>query len=455
MSEHVTKDYLKASLVQVGQKVYKLVSNPNFKPRTRVNLKRIPTEIGFDENGVPTGGAKWEEFIFERPWVVDRDIPEDVELKQATQNAITAIVQLYNMRRLNVKHEIKKFKLWIAEKALSNNLDSSAVDEGVRIFIEDLEKIPVTALIRVLLLGVAPRRSSMSIGKNITIKKVSKEDLTLEYDISFPPQKSPFPHSIAEIRMDVHNRSELLEHQFAVERLVSILRLFKAWPVYLTSYSINFPSITSFGIISNPSVPLLGVKRNIIEPADEKCLEKLYHVLLPIMSKDIVYKDGKDEISIAYKLYSDALTREKRNDWKLATLVAGLEAIYVSERHHKKYKLKRRAGKLLGYFSETPENVCAILEESYNIRNSVFHGDILETNQVNAIPEYLSLTYEYLRKSILIFLFLIKKEELDKYLIIGYIEDSLKGGDGEKKLIKILESIKSEIRFSFKELGIS
>ena len=126
------------------------------------------------------------------------------------------------------------------------------------------------------------------------------------------------------------DRMDLLEHQFAAERLVSFLRLFRFWPVYLTSYSIIFQTITPFGTVSDPSVPMLGVKGNIIEPGDEGCLEKLYQILLLMLPRNIVYRSGNDPVSIAYKLYSNALTGEEGSDWKIATAVAGLDALYIS-----------------------------------------------------------------------------------------------------------------------------
>jgi len=118
-------------------------------------------------------------------------------------------------------------------------------------------------------------------------------DLTLEYDVTFSPPKEPIPHSIAEIRMDVYDRSNLLEDQYAAERLVSILILFKAWPVYWTSYSIIFPTITPFCTVHTFPYPELGIKTKVIEPSDEECLDKLYQALLQILPKEMIYKSGK------------------------------------------------------------------------------------------------------------------------------------------------------------------
>jgi len=75
---------------------------------------------------------------------------------------------------------------------------------------------------------------------------------------------------------------------------------------------------------------MLGVKGNIIEPGDEGCLEKLYQILLLMLPRNIVYRSGNDPVSIAYKLYSNALTGEEGSDWKIATAVAGLDALYIS-----------------------------------------------------------------------------------------------------------------------------
>lgn len=450
-----TSDSLKCHLIRVARKIHDIVSDPNFKPRIEVYLRRTVEEIGVDKDGVPTGGAKWKDSIFEKPYILD--IPEDDKLIQANQEAVDAIIHRYDWERTKAEQEVREFKSWILKKVIAKRFDSLVLDEGVSIFINDLNKTPVSAVVKVFLLGVTTRQPSILIGDNLKIRKVYEEDLTLEYNVSFPPPRQPIPHSIAEINMDVYDRMDLLEHQYAAERLVSVLMLFKPWPVYLTKYNIIFPTIKSLDTISNPSIPMLGVKGNIIEPSDEDCLKKLYQVLLPMLSRDIVYKSGRDPVSIAYKLYSDALTSKDGSDWKLATAVSGLDALFVEGPGvDQTYKLKNRAAKLLGLLGDLPEDVRKNVNASYKIRSSVFHGEKLDSKQIQSTAKYLPSICEYLRKSILLFLFLNKKEGLEKSSIIDSIDDSFIGATKSDKetLLDNVESLESKIGFSYEELGM-
>lgn len=144
------------------------------------------------------------------------------------------------------------------------------------------------------------------------------------------------------------------------------------------------------------------------------------------------------------------------NDWKLATAVAGLDSLYVTNGIDQTYKLSHRAAKLLGSLGEKPEVVCEKVKKSFGIRSGVFHGNKLNRKEINAVPEYLTLVYDYLRKSIILFLFLNEKEGLDKKAIIDYIDDSLIGAkkDGKDTLMNKLRSTESKLGCSYEELGL-
>jgi len=455
MSMQLTKDSLKTSLVHMGREIYRVLVDPSFKLRTIPYVRQTATEIGVDKDGAPSGGVKWKAEIFERPWV--ENLPEDDELNQAIEDTINVVSQRYNLKRTEAELEVREFKSWIAKKAISIKFKPSVVDEGAQIFIQDLDNSPVSGNVKVFLLGVTPRRSLVRIGSNLLIRKVSKDDLTFEHDLfdsSF--QKPRIPHSIAEINMEVSNRKYLPEHQFAAERLVSFLRLFRAWPVYLTSYSIIFPTISPSWSISDPCVPLLGIKRNIIEPEDENRLERLYQVLSPMLRKDIVYRSGKDPISIAFKLYSTALTSEEGNDWKLATTVAGLDALLITDEVGLKRNLARRAGKLLELLGEDPKQVVDKVTASYDVRSKVFHGDELEEQHIITIRDNLSNMFEYLRKTILFLLILNTIEGLSKKSIIDYIDNSCIGvtKEGTEMLMEKLRSTEIKLGHSYEQLGL-
>ncbi|MCW4038530.1 MAG: hypothetical protein NWF13_07345 [Candidatus Bathyarchaeota archaeon] len=131
------------------------------------------------------------------------DVPKYAELPPAFQDAVNTIIRLYNWQKPKAESEAHQFVSWIGEKAISAKFDPSVVDDGVQLFIADLENIPVSATVKVFLLGVIPRRPSISMGDKLTIRKVCEGDLSLEYDVTFPPPKQRVPHSIAEIHMDV------------------------------------------------------------------------------------------------------------------------------------------------------------------------------------------------------------------------------------------------------------
>lgn len=453
MLASATRDTLKESLGRLGARVLKLVADPGFKPRTDVFLRRTVNEMVMDKDDIPIRGVKSEDHLFEKPSGISAD--KYPELTQLFQETINAIAQLYGWQKAKAESWTRQFVSWLSKRLLSTKFDQSVVNEGVQTFMADLEKAPAKANVRFFLLGITPRQPSISIGDNLTIRKVSKQDLCLEYDVAFPPPKQPVPHSIAETSMDVHDRIDLLEHQRAANKLVSILKLFKPWSVYWTKWNIDFPTTMPFGDLYDISYPMLGVKSNILEASDQHVLEKLYSILLPMMPKHGDLGSGTDSISIAYRLYSNSLINKDRSEWRLATAVAGLDALYVKGGVDQTYKLAHRAAKLLGLFGEDPEKVRNVVKESYSIRSSVFHGDKLKDKQPKLVPEYLTLIHGYLRKSILLLLFLTQNQGISKETVIKYIDNSLIGISGDKELKKMLKETEAKIGFDYEELGLA
>lgn len=178
-------------------------------------------------------------------------------------------------------------------------------------------------------------------------------------------------------------------------------------------------------------------------------------------------------LMVAYEHYLNALMQhhdvsdnyfiEKR----ITETIMGLEALYLTEHAELSYRVKIRLSKIFHILSKneplrfkellmniySPEKIYKRIEQGYEIRNQFAHGarpsskklDRIDRKlkeidaEYNGLEDLLTNLIEYLRISIVLFLFIDKNEFID------LIDSTLINSENEDKLNTALSGINSQI----------
>jgi hypothetical protein len=215
----------------------------------------------------------------------------------------------------------------------------------------------------------------------IVIRRPTREDLEREVQ-SFAPFQSTFdspdPTAIATIELLGTSARDV---QRRIEKLITLLRLFKPASVQYSSYALFSDSVMStfIGGMIRQGRPYATYETAQLQADETRRLSLFFQSMDPILPVSLYDQAGgtADYITIAYERYAAALTRPGFEEELLANAVMGLEALLVREGQEVAYRLRLRAAKLLSCLGEDPIAVSTVLGDAYGVRNIFSHGDRL------------------------------------------------------------------------------
>ena len=263
-----------------------------------------------------------------------------------------------------------------------NKLSKQKISYYVKLFIGDLKNEPCKCWADVDLDGIALGFKKLNLTNNITIKRVEKKDFERPIPIDYPPFTDSYhPRSISatlKVTQISHGGGELQE---SVEKIISILRLFKVGSIIYSSYTMNSESPSGFiggkitsGKITSPQ------ERYFISKEEQDKFKEFFQVIEKHLPHSF-YGFGAektDYITIAYNRYCDALLEGGLSEKRIMNIMMGFEALFIKENTEVGYRLKMRVGKFLSILEMDPHLIKNKLKDAYDIRSLFSHGSVLD-----------------------------------------------------------------------------
>jgi len=169
---------------------------------------------------------------------------------------------------------------------------------------------------------------------------------------------------------------------------------------------------------------------------------RAYSFMSPKTCEEVIYATAPREtkfVEIAFQRFSDALFRAMSLDARLANVIIGLEALYLTSKDFgvKGKKLARRSSKLLTNFEFNSSDVFATIERAYRMRNEFIHG-LSPEKYSEEVWRVLGAVLDYLRVSLVVFIqaeATVKKEKFT-----GLVDRASTDKTADEELRKLLNA---------------
>lgn len=433
----------KSNVVKLKKKLYELALAVIHLVKENIDKKvLIPTadqyfrwvldEFEYTDAGITKSRAHGEYFT-KKSWAraiikLDKSIEKLTEYKKL-------------QRRLN------KFKLDIGAsqilrqfvgKIIDTYLDNQKIEKNqinrlISILLKEIEGKPVNYGAEVDLYGVVLRSSLIKIKNRVTLRKVKKEDLEKESLTLFPIgiQRQFLPSHTAILDIEFLGR-QANEIQKKVNKAIGILRLFKVGSIKYSSYRMLSESVIDVmarGTLTSGDKET-SLEKYLITKKEEKKLIKFWRLLEESLPKSFIGFDTSeiDNKTIAYNRYSDSLLHNGVIERRIANVVMGLEALFMTDSKELSYKLQTRVSRLLGLLGYDSIKIREVIKDAYGVRSKFAHGDQLSKKErlrlekkYGDIKNLLLQVLDYLRISIITVLIYNKEKEK----LIKQIDNSL------------------------------
>jgi len=446
---------LRRELLEFINYIKEVIDNEKTKEAITPELEQFNhltvTNFEYGDNG--TNIAQSGSFITKPTWsYVSRKI-FDIIGKTEKYRRLAEIIKT-KQEGTGFRPLFESFVLTIIPLYLENRgIGEAKISESLDNFLLELKNKPLKSGAIVQLEGLILHPDMIEIAHGISIRKPRKEDFEVDTPVyGFFNIHEHLSHATAFLEISIITVSPR-EVQDAINRTVTILRLFKPGSVKYITYRLHSDAISRmfFGTMGS-GINSPALEKYVVTEDDVGKLKIFYERLIPYLPPNLYKSDGgrEDHISIAYSLYSDALLQGGIIERRIAYAIMGLEAIYFKpsgEQQELIYRLSIRVAKVLGNFSYDPIRTRSTLKDAYTVRSIFSHGGRLEYKTKKKFDEKYNGSVNNLLYSILDFLrlsiILSITIRLDKEEFIDTIDNSLIDPSGNQKLANILNPAKN------------
>lgn len=416
------------------------------------------TNFQYSEEGV--GPQLTGEYFNKKDWRIARQKVISLVKESTEWSSILEMVNEFTHKESDREIEVFSTKL-ISTILESSNFDRNKIDYLVSLFLKDIKGEPVKVKATVELNGIlimAPEIRFKFGNADILLRQIIAEDYEKEYRVdglSNNSHRLVRPCAILEI--EIQDR-DAIAIQLKVEQSVAILRLFRVGSIRYISYEMSSESFTSFigGTISTLEHSI-ALNQYIVKETDIESLNNFWRVALQEVPKNFYWTEGEqlNHKGIAYKRYCDALLLNGMVERRIANAVMGLEALFLkgTENQELIYRLSIRIAKLFALLEhepyKNPHKIRDVIGDVYNIRSSFVHGNQLSykgkiklTRTYGDINSLLYLLLDYLRISIVVWVFV--KKDKDEFLDL--IDGALLDKGKEDLLSRLLANMKNVLQ---------
>lgn len=369
---------------------------------------------------------------------IEKKIKQLDEYKEANQ----FISKIFKVSISQSDFWLSRFAHKIADEAIQG-IDDRRLIDLITLFISDLEHNPVLWRPIVWLDGIYMETDVIEISNGCKIKR--PEPVDLEYEISYEsfPMIDPMTshHMPSAIMMIEHRAKGQPEMLRKIEKIVTVLKLFKVGSISIVRTKWNPTSLLQFGGTSYRTSSPSATFKYELNKEDEKKLQTFYEKVEPEIPIEVIEK-GKGEtnfITIAFDRYNDSLLKQDIPESRLASAIMCLEALYLKddERGELAERLSQRTALALNFFNYNSLEVFNILKKSYDIRSRFVHGSKIEKEEQKDLMKLAEKVIDYARMSIIMFLQI--QEAIEKEKLISILNNSLLDDNARGKLKKIIE----------------
>ncbi len=429
------RDALLEYSIEIYDYVRKNIEKTKFKPIIYNSfVKTEVTKFEYDIEGArPATTSKPVEYIDGNKRVMK--FKEDILEFSLYQKILSLLKENYPNEN-EIKLQSDFIDAIIKVSIQEEKIDNSIIKRKLDIFFKQLNDELISSYAKIELKDLVVLTPTFEFQVNSTIleiKQTSKEDFEkIEY--SFAIQRDLFypPDAILNLTCEVRNPRAI---QILIEQVLSIIILYQVGSVRYIRYELSSDSIIS---TMNPIFPVrVGnrqfifptLKKVIITPDNVKELIGFLKRLSNLLPKNFYINEEKkvDYLSIAFLRYKDSIFHGKTDEERIANAIMGLEAIYLrgTDPGELSFKLRSRIAKLLGILSiDKPAKIVSLIKEAYEIRSKYVHGGTIGAKnhkrineKFGSIKEFSITLLDYLRKSILIAIYLNMKKETIHTLI--------------------------------------
>jgi len=237
-----------------------------------------------------------------------------------------------------------------------------------------------------------------------------------------------------------------------VRNFVKILSLFKFGCVTFFSYTVSDNSLYGFHPLFTPSHEkriLIPFHSLVLNQKDTKRLQLFWKYITTKnkLARTLNSETKYNAVKIAYRNYQNAVLFTDTFEEKVANIVMGLEALFLSgEKNELSFRLKTRICKLFSYFNYDTIELRKLISIAYMVRSKFVHAAKYSKNENKKLAEFSDKTNQLvvpianlLREAILIFIEIESKElllqKIDNALINEIENTKLK-----REIIKIIET---------------
>jgi len=335
-------------------------------------------------------------------------------------------------------------------KKSDNSLNDELVIEYSEIFKEEINQLPTEYILFFSLAGLYIANDPINISDNIIIKLREDEDIAVleEFAALRTETEIPLSSPLLKVKTKVKNQFELNELEY---HIFTALRLFKLGTIYHRN-RISFEKTA----LKTQSINIenLAFRDFFIKYRIKKGEEEIFIGFVSTLLK--IFENHKEEdknrpIFLSIERFNWALFENVSIDRRILFTIMGLEPLFTmqNERSGQAYKLSVRIAKLLSFYGFNPNETRDIIQEAYNFRNRVTHGSNYKPNWEKRMVILLPKILNYLRISIITFLFNIK---LGKDKLVKLIDDSIINSDENQNLEKHLEKNSKQYDITIHEI---
>ncbi len=236
--------------------------------------------------------------------------------------------------------------------------------------------------------GVALQPEIIKISRSIYLKKVTKEDVEEPIPIEdFIRHRRYNYNSRAKLHVEYSEKRKYIDfHKWQL--IMTILRLYKVADVKYESSKIISESTEDWMRYGEKTIWsdhhfIFGC---LLTEKDSKELPKFWKIIEKYIPDSFkVPFTQRDNITIAYQRYLEAMTNPGDDEMRIAFGVAALEALFLAEEGELKYRLRMRVSRILGIMGLDPNNVYRDIGVAYDVRSTFDHGDKLKVKDIMKI----------------------------------------------------------------------
>lgn len=308
-----------------------------------------------------------------------KDIDSVLEKQVFIQPEHALLVQVLENTGKNVDLA-RKFSLRVAYDAALKT--APQMDQHIAAMLRDVTDSPHEFYGRLWLTGITLSNEVIQISDSLSFRRPTRKDLQEKVRI----EEVPYTHAgfvgrthfscIAECTVPA---SHPLGLQRYVDRLVTVLRLFRLGSVSVPRYDYNADSLSPFAKGSFGGHQGASRLEYTLSPDDQPRLLRALQVLIPLVPSTYGSTEARSNfLSTAFDWYKDSVLAGGPIESTVAWAVACLEALFLGDNPQTElsYRLTQRVVALLRCLGWAPLEVRQVLKMAYDVRSKYVHGAV-------------------------------------------------------------------------------